>query len=250
MKKLDKRNRKNPVHSSGNNLKFGISSWSQIYRLLLNLTGAVRKSGFEPDVIVGVSRGGWPPARIMSDLLDNPKLANIAAEYYVGVAETKGEPAITQPVSVPVKDKKVLVVDDVADTGESLKLVNSHLTKQGASEIKIATIYYKPWSNIVPDYYEKETRCWIVFPWERKEAVRKTVERPIPSEYKSKLAIASFVNARNPVCVSETFWPYNTLYIDVNIRFPNKFMLGIAPGNSFPPSLEAKQTSASSFNNG
>ncbi len=170
-------NIRNTAYSLGNNLEFEIPSWNQIYRLLLKLAEAVRKSGFEPDVIVGVSRGGWIPARIMSDLLETPKLANVTAEFYVGVAETKREPTITQPVSLPVKGAKVLVVDDVADTGESLKVVNSHLKNQGASEIKIATIYYKPWSVIVPHCYEKETRCWIVFPWERKETVRKTVEK-------------------------------------------------------------------------
>ena len=170
-------NIRNTASSVGNNLEFKIPSWNQIYRLLLKLAEAVRKSGFEPDVIVGVSRGGWIPARIMSDLLETPKLANVTAEFYVGVAETKREPTITQPVSVSVKDKKVLVVDDVADTGESLKHVNLHLKNQGASEIKIATIYYKPWSIIVPHCYEKETRCWIVFPWEQKETVRKTVEK-------------------------------------------------------------------------
>jgi len=158
-------------------LKFEIPSWDQIYGLLLNLANKVRKAGFKPDVIVGVSRGGWPPARVMSDLLENPKLANVTAEFYVGVAETKGNPVITQPVSVPVRDKKVLVVDDVADTGESLQLVRAHLEEQGASEVKIATIYYKPWSVLIPDYYEKETRAWIVFPWERKETVRKVVEK-------------------------------------------------------------------------
>lgn len=170
-------NTRNHVPSLGNKLEFEIPSWDQIYGLLLKLAEAVRKSGFEPDVIVGVSRGGWIPARIMSDLLENPKLANVTAEFYVGIAETKNEPTITQPVSVSVKDKRVLVVDDLADTGESLKLVNSHLKKHGASEVKIATIYYKPWSIIVPHYYEKETRRWIVFPWERKEVVRKIVEK-------------------------------------------------------------------------
>lgn len=157
--------------------KFEIPTWNQLYTLLLNLAETIRKSGYEPDVIVGVCRGGWLPARILSDLLENPYLANITTEYYNGVAETKNEPIITQPVSIPVKDRKVLVVDDVADTGESLKLVNSHLQKQGASAIKIATIYYKPWSNIAPDYYGKETRRWVVFPWERKETVRKTAEK-------------------------------------------------------------------------
>ena len=82
-----------------------------------------------------------------------------------------------QPVSVSVKDKKVLVIDDVADMGESLKLVNPHLKNQGASEIKITTIYYKPGCIIVLHCYEKETRCWIIFPWEQKETARKTVEK-------------------------------------------------------------------------
>jgi uncharacterized protein len=170
MKELNKRNTASSVK---NKLEFKIPSWNQIYSSLLKLAEAVRKSGFEPDVIVGVSRGGWIPARIMSDLLETPKLANVTTEFYVGVAETKREPNITQPVSVSVKDKKVLVVDDVADTGESLKLVNLHLKNQGASEIKIASIYYKPWSITVPHYYEKETSCWIVFPWEQKETVKK-----------------------------------------------------------------------------
>jgi len=158
-------------------LKFEIPMWEQIYELLLNLAKRIRGDGFKPDVIVGVSRGGWPAARVMSDLLENPRLANVAAEFYVGVAETKGKPVITQPVSVSVKGKKVLVVDDVADTGESLRLVRSHLGERGATEIKIATIYYKPWSVLIPDYYEKETSSWIIFPWERKETVRKLVEK-------------------------------------------------------------------------
>jgi len=170
-------NTRNTTSRLENNLELEIPSWDRIYSLLLKLAETVRKSGFEPDVIVGVSRGGWIPARIMSDLLETPKLANVTTEFYVGVAETKREPSITQPVSVSVKDKKVLVVDDVADTGESLKLVNLHLKIQGASEIKIATIYYKPGSITVPHYYEKETRCWIVFPWEQKETVKKTVEK-------------------------------------------------------------------------
>jgi len=158
-------------------MEFEIPSWDQIYELLLNLASTVRKTGFKPEIIIGVSRGGWPPARVMSDLLENPNVANVAAEFYVGVAETKGKPVITQPVSVSVEGKRVLVVDDVADTGESLRLVRSYLEEQGATEVKTATIYYKPWSVMIPDYYEKETRSWIIFPWERKETVRKIVEK-------------------------------------------------------------------------
>jgi len=145
--------------------------------MLLSLAERIRREGFQPDVIVGVSRGGWPPARVMSDLLENPELANVRVEFYTGVAETKSKPVITQPLSVPVKGRRVLIMDDVADTGKSLLLVRDHVKENGAAEIKLATIYYKPWSVITPDYYIKETRAWIVFPWERKETVRNMVKR-------------------------------------------------------------------------
>ncbi|MDH5450917.1 MAG: phosphoribosyltransferase [Candidatus Bathyarchaeota archaeon] len=160
-----------------NGLEFEIPSWEQIYEMLIELADRIQRNGLEPDVIVGVSRGGWVPARIMSDLLENPELANVKAEFYLGVAETKGEPVITQPVSTSVKDKKVLVMDDVADTGKSLRLVKTHLSKEGATDIKIATIYYKPWSVLTPDYYRKKTSLWVIFPWERKETIRNIVKK-------------------------------------------------------------------------
>jgi len=178
---LKKINRKDFPTNSEDSLKFEIPSWDQTYSLLLELANAVQKSGFIPDVIVGISRGGWIPARIISDLLEIPKLANIAVEFYEGVAKTKHKPVITQPVSVSVENKKVLLVDDLTDTGKSLSLVNSHLNAKGALEIKIATIYHKPWSRIVPHYYQKETQNWIIFPWEIKETIRKIVE-----DYKNK----------------------------------------------------------------
>ena len=158
-------------------LEFEVPTWNQIYDMLLNLTEKIRKNGFKPDIIVGVSRGGWPPARVLSDLMGNSNLANVRAEFYLGVAETKEEPVLTQQVSMEVAGKKVLVVDEVADTGKSLKLVKEHIIEKGATEVKIATVYYKPWSIVKPDYYERETSCWIVFPWEIKETVRKLAKK-------------------------------------------------------------------------
>ena len=156
---------------------FEVPTWDQIYSMLLNITDNIKKSLFKPDIIVGVSRGGWPPARVLSDLLDNPNLANIRVEFYVSVAETKNKPVLTQPVSVSVAGKRVLIVDEVADTGKSLRLVREHIVEQGACEVKIATVYYKPWSVVKPDYYAKETSRWVVFPWEIKETVKKLVKK-------------------------------------------------------------------------
>src|SRR6058998_427905 len=100
----------------GRNLKFEAPSWDEIYSMMLRLARRVRESHFEPEVIVGVSRGGWPPARIMSDLLENQNLANMKVVFYRDIGLRNKRPVITQPVSPRVKGKRVLVVDDVSDT--------------------------------------------------------------------------------------------------------------------------------------
>jgi hypoxanthine phosphoribosyltransferase len=157
--------------------KFEVPTWNKIYDMLLSQAEKIRQSTFKADVIVGVTRGGWVPARVLSDLLGVPDFATVRVEFYLGVAETRNEPVLIQGVSAAVTGKKVLIVDDVADTGKSLQLAREHVLQQGATEVRIATVYRKPWSVIKPDYYETETSCWVVFPWETKETIRKIVEK-------------------------------------------------------------------------
>ncbi len=157
--------------------KFEVPTWKKIYDMLLSQAEKIRQSGFKPDVIVGITKGGWIPARVLSDLLEIPDLVTVRVEFYLGVAETRNKPVLTQGVSAVVTGKKALIVDDVADTGKSLHLAREHVLQQGAPEVRIATVYSKPWSIIKPDYYEIETSCWVVFPWETKETVRKIVEK-------------------------------------------------------------------------
>ncbi len=157
--------------------KFEVLTWKKIHNMLLSQAGKIRQSGFKPDVIVGVARGGWVPARVLSDFLGIADLVIVRVEFYLGVAKTRNAPVLTQGVSAVVKGKKALIVDDVADTGKSLQLVREHVLQQGATEVRIATVYRKPWSVIEPDYYEAETSGWVVFPWETKETIRKIVEK-------------------------------------------------------------------------
>jgi len=184
-------------------VEFEVPMWHQIYSMLINQAEEIRKSSFKPDVIIAVSRGGWIPARVLADLLETA-LGSVSVEFYVGVAETKKAPVLTQSVSVVVTGKKVLIVDDVADSGESLKLVKAHVSQQGAKETRVATLYYKPWSKVKPDYYARETSRWVVFPWETKETVRKIVKK-----YRDKAAVhaatAKLVKAGFPKQLAEKF---------------------------------------------
>ena len=69
--------------------EFEVPTWSQIYAMLFSQAEKIRGSGFKPDVIVGLTRGGWIPARVLSDLLEIPDLAVVRVEFYLGVAENR-----------------------------------------------------------------------------------------------------------------------------------------------------------------
>ena len=159
------------------NIEYEVPTWNQIYDMLLSQAQKILSDGFKPDIIVGIARGGLVPARVLSDLLETLSLATVQVEFYLGIAQTRKEPLLKQGLSVLITDKKALLVDDISDTGKSLKLAKNHLLQQGAKEIKTATLYAKPPSITKPDYYEKETRRWIVFPWDVKETVRKIIQK-------------------------------------------------------------------------
>jgi hypoxanthine phosphoribosyltransferase len=146
--------------------------WDQIYGMLVETAIKIRQSGFRPDLIVGVSRGGWTPGRVLSDLLANSHTANIKIEFYVGIDKTASKPIVTQPISENISKKRILIVDDVADTGESLIVALDHVRELGAGEVKTATIYHKPHSKFKPDFFAETTSKWIIFPWERLEATK------------------------------------------------------------------------------
>lgn len=150
-------------------------TWDEIQSSLLQLADRITESGYKPEMIVGIARGGWVVARILSDLLNVRDLASIKIEFYRNIDDRERAPKITQPISESPKGKILLLVDDVADTGESLLLARRHVIDQGARETRIATVHLKPWSKVVPEYYVNKTENWLMYPWE----VRETLEHLI-----------------------------------------------------------------------
>jgi len=153
-------------------------SWEEVEHLCTLLARKIERSSFKPDLVVAVSRGGFPVARILCDELGLQRLASLQIEYYVTPGQTRKMPRLLYPLNADVRGKRVLIVDDVADKGESLKLARKHVGEKGAEEVKIATLHYKPWSATVPDFYVKKVRSWIVYPWEKKET-SKYLKKPV-----------------------------------------------------------------------
>ena len=159
------------------NIEYEVPTWNQIYDMLLSQTQKIQNRNYKPDIIIAIAKGGLIPARILTDLLETQELGYIQIEFYTDINQTRQEPILKQNLTNQVFGKKTLLVDDIADTGRSLKLAQTHLQQKGASHIKTATLYQKPQSTTTPDFYEKQTTSWVVFPWETKETLRKIIQR-------------------------------------------------------------------------
>ncbi|MGO8805857.1 MAG: phosphoribosyltransferase [Candidatus Bathyarchaeia archaeon] len=181
---------------------YEVPTWSQIYDMLLNQAAKIRSDGYVPDVIVGIARGGLVPSRILVDLLETRDFAIITIEYYIGIGQTQREPILKQCLHIQLTGKKVLLVDDVSDGGKSLQLAKKHLEDQCAKEIKIATIYCKPGTVTTPDYFEKVTSHWIVFPWEARETLTK-IRRKISGERAISREVSNLVRSGYPKQLAE-----------------------------------------------
>ncbi len=185
-------------------IEYEVPTWNQIYTMLLNIAQKIQSDNYKPDIIVGIARGGLVPTRVLTDLLEGPELAVIQIKFYVDIAKTKQEPTLKQALQTPILGKKALLVDDISDTGRSLKLAKTHLQTQGAAEIRIATLYANKATETMPDYCEKLTDSWIVFPWDAKETVRKIVQKN-RGEQAVNAEIAKLLNAGFSVELAQRF---------------------------------------------
>lgn len=154
-------------------------SWDDVYKLCKELAEKIKQSGFKPDAIVAIARGGWVPARILADFLFVKELYSVKAEHWGIVATVTGKARITQPLTADLSGKSVLVVDDVADTGETVEIVSKHVKERGAKEVRTAVIDFKHTSKFVPDYYAREMErwAWIVYPWSVYEDVKDLINK-------------------------------------------------------------------------
>jgi hypoxanthine phosphoribosyltransferase len=184
------------------NIDYEVPTWNQIYEMLLLQAQKIKTQNYKPDLIVAIARGGVVPARILSDLLETPNLNFIQIEFYTNINQTLQEPTLKQTLTTNVTSKKILLIDDISDTGKSLQLAKTHLQHQGAIEIKIATLYEKPQSVTTPDFYEKQTTSWVVFPWDIKETLRKIIHSPLGKRILNQ-ELAKLVKAGLPKQLAE-----------------------------------------------
>lgn len=146
-----------------------LATWAEIDRWADTLTAKVRAAGRVPDVIVGLTRGGWVPARLLADRLLVKRMGALRAQHWGVTATPTGKAEITEGLTAPVADSNVLVVDDITDTGESLELAVAHVRERGPARVESAAYLHIGHSKYVPTYHAEEIPgdrwVWVVFPW-------------------------------------------------------------------------------------
>jgi uncharacterized protein len=145
-----------------------ITTWEYIYGRCRGVADGVKASQFEPDVVVALARGGWFAGRCLCDFLGLDDLTSLKMEHYVGTARKADEPQIRYPMPEgSVEGKQVLIIDDIADTGGSIRHAEEYVTDRNASEVRTATLQLLGTSEFEPDYVGErlEEWTWIVYPW-------------------------------------------------------------------------------------
>ena len=147
--------------------------WEEFGRASRALAQQVADSGYRPNMVLGVARGGLLPAATLAYALGVKNLFTMNIEFYTGVDERLEFPVMLPPLlnAVDVAGATVLVADDVADTGATLKLVTDFCAEHVA-DVRCAVLYEKPRSAVKCEYVWRRTDLWIDFPWSTLPPVR------------------------------------------------------------------------------
>lgn len=130
------------------------------------LAQSIADSGYRPDMILSIARGGFFLGAGLGYALGVKNAFMMSVEFYTGVDERLDMPVVLPPVpnQVDLSGAVVLIADDVADSGETLKMVTDFCAAT-VHEVRSAVLFEKPRSVIRPDYAWKRTDKWINFPW-------------------------------------------------------------------------------------
>ena len=149
-----------------------ILEWAEVGPATRELAETINEDGFQPDLILAIARGGLIIAASLGYALGVKNTWTMNVEFYTGVNERLELPIILPPVPelVDLEDAKILIADDVADTGATLSLVKEFCGPR-VGEVRIATLYEKSHSAVKCEYVWRRTDRWIVFPWSAQSAL-------------------------------------------------------------------------------
>ena len=143
-----------------------IMSWELFNELAKKVAEKMRDDDYRPDFMVGLARGGWVLSRVLCDYLGIKDLVSLKVEHWGVTATPDGKAQIKYPIDIDLTGRNVVVVDDITDTGESMKVAIDHIKKLNPRTLRTAALRNIEGSSFTPDYFGDEiTWRWVVFPW-------------------------------------------------------------------------------------
>ena len=143
-----------------------LPSWDKLHGYIKEIAKKIKKDNYHPDIVIALSRGGFVPARVICDSMIIKDLVSIKVDHWGVTASKDGKAHLRYPIDVDLTGKKVLIVDDITDSGESMIVAKEFVQKLNPKEIKTATIFNIKHSKFTPDYYGKEIDwIWVMWPW-------------------------------------------------------------------------------------
>src|SRR4030042_6192004 len=165
-------------------------SWKTYHTTARKLSATILDNNESCDEIVAISRGGLTLGHLLSDLLRIP-ISTITIQSYTAI-QTAGVVTLTAKLQNSIKKKCILLVDDVSDSGKTLRRAVTYLKHAGAAHVTTVTMFYKPHSMVRPDYFAKQTTRWILFPYEPTEMIL-LLTKQMEESGKSKADIQEFL---------------------------------------------------------
>jgi len=153
-------------------------SWDDYHHLIERLAFLIHESGWTFDAIVCLARGGLRVGDVISRIYDVPLGILATSSYREAAGTQQGDLDIAQFITITrgTLSGKVLLVDDMVDTGQTFKRVYDHLLRQfpAITEMRSAVLWWKGHSKAIPDYYiaKLETNPWIHQPFEDYDSLR------------------------------------------------------------------------------
>jgi hypoxanthine phosphoribosyltransferase len=143
-----------------------VMGWNDLGVAAEALAEQIGEDGFRPDLILAIARGGLLPGGALGYALGVKNTSAISVEFYTGVDQRLDVPMVLPPTPelVDLTHARLLIVDDVADTGGTLEVVHDFCMHKVA-EVRTAVLYEKPRSVVKCDYVWRRTERWITFPW-------------------------------------------------------------------------------------
>lgn len=152
-------------------IPFALLDWNDLDRLTRELADKVLASGIKYDRIVPLANGGLTMARHFADLIDLRVISEMQVALYRGINEAHSEPKIIQPLSVSIAGERIIVFEDIVDSGKTLEFSLPKLLALGAKEVHTASLFRKSHASVHPEYSAKLLDKWVIFPYETRETI-------------------------------------------------------------------------------